>query len=275
MEGIVEMDANDGGANRTLSMKVAYHGAPFAGFARQPGLETVQGSIEGALATVFRVPVETVCAGRTDAGVHGRGQVVSFTVAEELLRDRTGRSLQRSLNALTHDAIAVSDVRRRPEGFSARFSAVEREYRYFIALGEVPPLFMADFSWHVGRPLDIGAMEQAAGFLVGEHDFKSFCLAASAQGKSTCRNVHSIGFEVQEVLGEPVLVVTVRGNAFLHSMVRTIVGTLVLVGKGLRPPEWVAEVLAARDRRAAGENAPARGLVFWAVTYGDDGTVLQ
>ena len=253
----------------TRSMKVAYHGAPFAGFARQPGLLTVQGSLEEALTTVFRQPVETVCAGRTDAGVHGRGQVVSFSVDEGMMRDRTERSLQRSLNALTHDAVSVSDLRLRPEGFSARFSAVEREYRYFIALGEVPPLFMADFSWHIARPLDIDAMDRAAGFLLGEHDFRSFCLTASAEGKPTCRNVREIGIEVQEVLGEPMLVIIVKGNAFLHSMVRTIVGTLVLVGKGLRPPEWVGEVLEARDRRAAGENAPARGLVFWAVDYGE------
>lgn len=254
---------------QTLSMRVGYHGAPFAGFARQPGLLTVQGSLEDALATVFRHPVETVCAGRTDAGVHGRGQVVSFSVEEELLCDRTERSLARSLNALTHEAIVVSDVRLRPADFSARFSATEREYRYFIALGDVPPLFMADFSWHIPHPLDVDAMQEAAAFLVGEHDFKSFCLAASAQGKPTCRNVTEIGFEIQDILGEPLLVVTVKGNAFLHSMVRTIVGTLVLVGRGLREPAWVGEVLEAKDRSAAGENAPAQGLVLWSVTYDD------
>ncbi len=264
------MDNADETGFRTLSATVGYHGAPFAGFARQPGLITVQGSLEEALATVFRCPVETVCAGRTDAGVHARGQVVSFSVPDELLCDRAMSSLARSLNALTHDAIVVSDVRCRDSGFSARFSATEREYRYFIALGDVPPLFMADFSWHIPRPLDVDAMQEAAAYLVGEHDFKSFCLAASAQGKPTCRNVHGIGFEIQEILGDTVLVITVKGNAFLHSMVRTIVGTLVLVGRGLRPPEWVDEVLEARDRSAAGENAPACGLVFWAVTYGDN-----
>ena len=111
-------------------------------------------------------------------------------------------------------------------------------------------------------------MERAAAYLTGEHDFKSFCLAASAEGKPTCRNVRSITFSRDVALGEGALVITVAGNAFLHSMVRTMVGTLVLVGRGKRPPEWVADVLAACDRAAAGENAPAQGLTLWSVRYG-------
>ncbi len=110
-------------------------------------------------------------------------------------------------------------------------------------------------------------MERGALHLIGEHDFKSFCMAASAVGKPTCRNVEEISIASEEILGEPHRVVTVRGNAFLHSMVRTIVGTLVMVGRGQRDADWVAEVLAARDRQAAGENAPACGLIFWSVGY--------
>ena len=252
----------------TLVLTLGYRGASFCGFARQPGQLTVQGNLEEALGLLLRRAVDTTCAGRTDAGVHARRQVVSLDVAHQELAGRTPRSLLRSLNALTDDAIAVRAVEERPLGFSARFDAKEREYRYFIATGDTPPLFMADFSWHVPGGVDVAAMEQAAAHLIGEHDFKSFCLAASAVGKPTCREVREVSFSSQEVMGEPVLVVTVRGNAFLHSMVRTMVGTLVAVGRGRRNPEWVAEVLAARDRAAAGENAPAQGLVLWDVTYG-------
>lgn len=252
----------------TYSMTLGYDGAPFCGFARQPGQLTVQGELEHALELLFRHPVETVCAGRTDAGVHARGQVVSFELSPDELRDRTPDSLVRSVNALTHDGIVVRQWQQRPEGFSARFDAQWREYRYFICGGATPPLFRASTAWHVKAPLDVAAMEEAAAFLIGEHDFKSFCLAVSAEGKPTCRNVHSISFSHDVALGEEALVITVVGNAFLHSMVRTIVGTLVMVGRGQRKPEWVREVLQARNRAAAGENAPAQGLVFWNVSYG-------
>ncbi len=252
---------------RTLSLSVAYDGAPFAGFAKQPGQRTVQGELEEALGLLFHRPVDVVCAGRTDAGVHARAQVVSFDVDTPELRDRTLHSLRRSLNALTGEGIVVRSVDERPRGFSARFDAQWREYKYFLATGEVPCVFTDRTSWYVGPNLDIAAMERGAAHLVGEHDFKSFCMAASAVGKPTCRSVDEISIAAEEILGEPHRVITVRGNAFLHSMVRTIVGTLVMVGRGQRDPDWVAEVLAARDRQAAGENAPARGLVFWSVGY--------
>jgi tRNA pseudouridine38-40 synthase len=251
----------------TLALEVSYLGAPFAGFARQPGQLTVQGELEQALSLLFRRPVEVVCSGRTDAGVHARGQVVSFGCAEEELRGRTLSSMRRSLNALTHDAIVVRAIHWAPRGFSARFDAQWRTYKYFLATGEVPPLLTAQSSWYAGSSLALDAMREAAAFLVGEHDFKSFCIAASAVGKSTTREVMNITFNEEDIMGEPHVLMTITGNAFLHSMVRTIVGTLVLVGKGKREPEWVADVLAARSREAAGENAPAAGLVFWCVGY--------
>ena len=253
----------------TLSATVAYKGAAFAGFARQPGQLTVQGELERALETVFARPVETVCAGRTDAGVHARGQQVSFTVPEDvfLARVKDGAALARSLCALTHEDIVVREVQRRPDGFSARFDAVSREYRYFICIDPTPPVFMADFSWHVDKPLDVVAMASASRALIGEHDFKSFCLAASAEGKTTVRRVDEIAFDRMQVMGESMLVITVRGNAFLHSMVRTMVGSLALVGRHQRGVDWIDGVLAACDRSAAGPNAPAQGLVLWSVEY--------
>ena len=256
----------------TLALGVAYNGAPFAGFARQPGLLTVQGELERALEMLLRRPVETTCAGRTDAGVHARGQVVSFDINGEELssvwRDDIGYArFKRSLNAITHEAIAVREVEERPAGFSARFDAKAREYRYFIATDDAKPVFMDAFSWWVPGGLDVDAMEQASLCLIGEQDFKSFCRADSAVGKPTCRNLMEVELSREQLFGEEMLVVRIVGSSFLHSMVRTIVGSLCMVGRGQRPVEWMAEALAACDRTAAGETAPAKGLVFWEVRY--------
>lgn len=250
-----------------IALVVSYKGEQFSGFARQPGQLTVQGELEEALSMVFRRTIEITCAGRTDSGVHARGQVVSFELNRAEWEERSEYKLLRSLNALTHDDIAIRAIEEKPAGFSARFSATMREYRYFISVDRFAPLFMRDFSWHVAKPLNVEAMNRAASYLVGEHDFKSFCLAASAEGKSTNRYVGRIDVSRENFFGDNFVVVTVEGNAFLHSMVRTIVGTLVAVGIGNRTPDWVKDVLAAKNRSAAGENAPAKGLVFWRVSY--------
>ena len=259
----------------TVALKVAYKGAAFSGFARQPEQLTVQGELERALEMLLRRPVETTCAGRTDAGVHARGQIVSFEmradeIAEQDARDEGRRarfaSFRRSLNAITHDDIAVREAWQAADGFSARFDAKAREYRYFLATGAVPPVFMRDFSWHTG-PLDMEAMQRASRCLIGEQDFKSFCRASSAVDKPTCRNVMEIDFTEEERFGENLVIMRIVGSSFLHSMVRTIAGTLVEVGRGRKPESWVEEALAACDRTAAGETAPAQGLVFWDVRY--------
>lgn len=252
----------------TFALVVSYNGLPFSGFARQPGdIATVQDELERALGLLYRRPVPTVCAGRTDAGVHALGQVVSFDLSEGEASMRTDDALMRSLNAITHRAIGVREIRHPAEGFSARFDAVAREYRYFVSAEKTPPLVMRDFCWHTPGPLDLDAMREGAAYLVGEHDFKSFCLAASAKGKPTCRNVMRIGIDPVEIMGEQLVCITVMGSSFLHSMVRTIVGTLLAVGRKRRDPAWVGQVLAARSRDAAGEKAPAQGLVFWKVLY--------
>ncbi len=254
---------------RSLVLTIAYNGSAYAGFAKQKDthLSTIQGELERALATYFRRPVETVCAGRTDAGVHALGQVVSCALDDAELEGITSGRLIISLNALTPDDIVIKAADFAGPEFSARFDATAREYRYRIVTGPVPPLFLADFAWWRRGELDIEAMRQGAAHLIGEHDFKSFCKAASAEGKTTMRRVDEISITREEQMGESCLVVKVIGNAFLHSMVRTIVGTLVQVGAGHREPGWVAEVLAACDRNAAGETAPAHGLTFWHVRY--------
>ena len=180
--------------DHTLALTLSYNGAPFSGFARQPGQTTVQGDLEDALRMLFRRDVETTCAGRTDAGVHALGQVVSFDVDDRDIAGRSLPSLRRSLNALTHDAITVREVEPKKLGFSARFDAQAREYHYHLCVDSTCPIFMKDFSWFVPGGLDITAMEAGAQYLLGEHDFKSFCMAASAEGKPTHRNVREISF---------------------------------------------------------------------------------
>lgn len=255
------------GSPAVTALTVAYDGTPFTGFARQPGQRTVQRTIEDALRTALRREVEVVCAGRTDAGVHALGQVVSY---ESAPGDPAPDALARSLDALCGPYVAVREVRAAREGFSARFDAVSREYRYRIVVGATPPVFLAPVAWHVARELDAEAMERAAAGLLGEHDFRSFCVTESAQGKNTVRRLDGIAVGPADDLGEAHLVVQVTGNAFLHSMVRVIVGSLVEVGRGARAESWPAEAMGARDRSAAGPTAPAHGLTLWRVEYPDE-----
>ncbi len=225
---IDSMNVDTAGIDAQLAVVLSYNGAPFAGFARQPGQLTVQGDFERAASLALRRPVEVVCAGRTDAGVHARGQVVSFPITHDEAEERKLFRLKRSLQALTDDAVAIQTLSVMPPDFSARFSAIEREYRYLIVPGDRKPLFLKDWCWDVRRALDVDAMNEAAALLVGEHDFKSFCLAASAKDRNTVRTLSQVEVVPVNVLGEEALSVRVAGTAFLHSMVRSIVGTLVM-----------------------------------------------
>ncbi len=252
-----------------IALTVAYDGSGFHGFARQPGLATVQGSIESALETLYRAPIETVGAGRTDVGVHALGQVISFEPPEPVSADALSR-LVRSLNALAGPGIVVRHARLASPEFSARFSATSREYRYRIVDGPVPALFLERFAWHVLAVLDEESMREAATYLIGEHDFKSFCVTQSAEGKPTVRRLDSVEVYREEHLGEACLTLRIIGSGFLHSMVRVIAGTLVEVGAGRRVPGYAADALAARERSAAGPTAPAKGLTLWRVEYPAD-----
>jgi tRNA pseudouridine38-40 synthase len=255
---------------RTTVLTVAYDGAPFAGFQRQPEAVTVQGRLEDALRVVLRRDVGITCAGRTDAGVHALGQVVSLPAEDG---DPDPAALLRSLNALAGPHIVVRQVRQAGPGFSARHDALAREYRYRLVPGPVPPRFLAGVSWWCRGSLDLAAMNEAAAPLLGEHDFASFCVSETAERVNAAGGIGTVrSIDVLEVapacdLGEDHFVVRVVGRSFLHSMVRILVGTLVEVGKGRRPAVWPAEALAARDRSAAGPTAPPEGLTLWAVDY--------
>jgi tRNA pseudouridine38-40 synthase len=164
----------------------------------------------------------------------------------------------------------VTGVRRAAPGFSARFDAEVREYRYRFVPGPMPPLFLSRFAWWTRHTLDLSAMRTAARSLIGEHDFRSFCVTESAEGRSTSRSLELVEILPEEHLGEHCVTVRIVGNAFLHSMVRVIAGSLVEIGLGRRDPEWLGEVLAACDRAAAGPTAPAWGLTLWHVSYPDE-----
>lgn len=271
-EGGAALHSVSDGLDGTLVFKLGYDGAAFSGFAEQPGPRTVAGELRRALETFLRRPVELTCAGRTDAGVHAISQYVSVPAyASELAIEH--RRWMRAMAALLPEDIALRAVYHAAPGFSARFDARARTYTYRIVTGDAPPLLTRHVAWWHRLPLDVAAMERAALHLVGEHDFKSFCKVSSAVGKPTCRCVQAVGFEMDDPLGENCIAFTITGNAFLHSMVRTIVGTLVEVGAHRREPEWVADVLAACDRTAAGPTAPAKGLCFMDVIY-DDGAFV-
>jgi tRNA pseudouridine38-40 synthase len=242
-----------------VRLTLAYDGTSFRGWARQRGQRTVQGVLEDALSRVLGEVPRLSVAGRTDAGVHARGQVVSFAAEPGVDVER----VRRALNAMVSPEVVVTDARWAPGGFDARFSASAREYRYRIDVGDVPDPFSARFVWHRAGQLSVGWMREAAQPLVGEHDFASFG-RPHKPGGSTVRRLDRLAVSRR---GDRVEI-TARGNAFLRQMVRSLVGTLVEVGEGRMEPGSMPQVLAARDRGAAGQVAPAHGLTLERVVYG-------
>jgi tRNA pseudouridine38-40 synthase len=241
----------------TYRIDLAYEGTGFHGFARQAGLRTIQGDIEAALEQIIGIPVKTSCAGRTDKGVHARGQVVSFRAEVEMDVSR----LQRSLNGVLGPEVGVKTVAMVPDGFDARHSACWRAYRYQILNSPWPDPLVRTTTWHLAEPLDVAAMDQLAKGAVGEHDFSSFCRLDP--GRSLVREVLEAGWQRAGDL----LVLHIRARSFCHQMVRSIVGTGVEAGRGKLDPAAMVSILAARNRAVAGQLAPANGLILWEVGY--------
>jgi tRNA pseudouridine38-40 synthase len=240
-----------------LKLVLAYDGTGFRGFARQSGVRTVQGVLEESLTRLLGHPPTISVAGRTDAGVHALGQVISFQAEGEPSR------LQRALNGMLGPEIVVRAARAVPAGFDARRSARAREYRYRIRTSEVADPFTARFEWHRPGRYRPGEMRRAARLLEGEHDFASFCRAPNDRS-STVRRLERLTIRPT---GET-LELRARANAFLHQMVRSLVGTLVAVGEGKLAPDDMPAVLGARSRAAAGPVAPPMGLTLVRVLYG-------
>ena len=254
-----------------LRLDLAYEGTHFHGWATQPGLRTVQGLLEDALAQVLRTErVPVTCAGRTDTGVHARGQVVHLDVAPEVLATAAGRSpspaadaLLRRLNGVLPPDVRVRAAVEAPPGFDARFSALWRRYAYRIADDPslVDPLRRRTvLAW--SRSLDLDVMNEAAGGLDGEHDFAAFC--RKREGATTIRTLLDLRWSRDRT---GLAVATVRADAFCHNMVRSLVGAMIPVGEGRRPASWAADVLAAGVRDPGVTVVPPHGLTLEQVGY--------
>ena len=259
-----------------VRLDLSYDGAGFHGWAAQPGLRTVQGDLEGALRTVLRLDaVPVTCAGRTDAGVHARGQVVHLDAPPQALEATVGRSSDAPVEALVRrlNGVLDEDVRVRsggvaPDGFDARFSALWRRYVYRVtdAPGADPLTRSHVLAWP--RHLDETAMQEAASHLLGEHDFAAFC--KRREGATTVRTLLDLRVDRVRRAGGTGLDLTVRADAFCHSMVRALTGCLLAVGEGRRDPAWAGQVLAAGQRDPAVLVVPAHGLCLEEVAYPAD-----
>ncbi|MFI8941205.1 tRNA pseudouridine(38-40) synthase TruA [Streptomyces syringium] len=251
-----------------VRLDLSYDGKDFSGWAKQrAGQRTVQGEIENALRTVTRsdVTYELTVAGRTDSGVHARGQVAHVDLPVEVWAEHEEKLLRRLAGRLSHD-VRVWKVAEAPAGFNARFSAVWRRYAYRVVdhIGGVDPLLRGHVLWH-DWPLDVEAMNAASQALLGEHDFAAYC--RKREGATTIRTLQQLSWE-RDASG--VVTATVRADAFCHNMVRSLVGALLFVGDGHRPVEWPGKVLAARVRDSAVHVVRPHGLTLEEVGYPAD-----
>jgi len=249
---------------RNLKLTLAYDGTDFSGWQLQPSAATVQGTLASAIGRLTGENVLPQGSGRTDAGVHALAQVATFATASSVPTE----NFLKALNDLLPASIRILEVAEVPGEFHARKSAKAKTYRYRIFRAAICSPFLARYVWHFPYPLAEDAMAEAAGQVAGEHDFTSFAAVDPERGKengeaSNVRTIFSsaIGREGDE------LVYTVRGSGFLHHMVRNLVGTFILVGKGTLEPRDLTRILSARDRSAAAATAPASGLVLVNVEY--------
>ncbi len=266
-------------STRWLKLTVAYDGTAYAGWQIQPDRPTVQGTLERAWQELTQESVRITAAGRTDAGVHALGQVVGLSTDTRLTND----DLHRGLNAVLPEDVAVLAVEPACEGFHATHDAVGKRYRYQINNGRTPPVFDRRYTWHYPHALNTDAMHRAGQALVGRHDFASF-ESAGSERPDTVRTIHELTVtqgvghvaeslrDSESTVSEKLpytgrVTIEVAGDGFLYNMVRAIVGTLLEVGRGTRDESWPAEVLAAHDRRQAGQTAPPLGLFLVSVEY--------
>lgn len=241
-----------------FALGIEYAGTDFSGWQIQQRGVTVQGTLEGVLSRVADRPVQVICAGRTDAGVHATGQVVHF----ETEAIRPLRAYLAGCNTLLPRTISVRWVEQVDHRFHARFSALSRRYRYVICNTPMHSAVNAGRATWFRHPLDAEKMQKGADCLLGEHDFSSFRSSACES-----HSVHRFMQMIQVRREGQFVLIDVQANAFLHHMVRNIVGVLLRIGAGFNPPDWAEEVLVARDRRMAAETAPAEGLYFVQVDY--------
>ena len=252
---------------RVFKVTVSYDGTDFGGFQRQTNARSVQQVLEEALKPIEGGDVLVRGAGRTDSGVHALAQVAAFELSSEISAADLVQALNANLNIAGAHDVRVLSVEEIPGGFNPQFSARGKLYRYRIVNAEVMSPFERRFAWHVPRPLDLDAMQEAATAVVGEHDFAAF-QAAGGTVRSTVRMVRiSEWSETPIETGGRLLTYEIMGSGFLKYMVRSLVGTFVDVGSGRRPASSVAELLASGDRKRAGPTAPPHGLYLVRVDY--------
>ena len=242
----------------TIKLILEYDGGAYAGWQRQPNRPTIQEAVETAIEGITQQKVPVIGAGRTDAGVHALGQVASFRID----RSMTPREWTRALNAHLPDAIVVQSATLVDDLFHARYSAKGKLYEYRLLNREERPALDRQYCWHIHKPLNDAAMNQAAMPLIGSYDFSSFQTQPTDNDDPICRIQHLTVFRHGHELR-----IEVYADRFLKQMVRSIVGTLVEVGLAKRPPDSLTEILHARDRSAAGKTAPPQGLFLMRVDY--------
>lgn len=247
------------GELRKVKCIVSYDGGNYGGYQLQANCVTVQEVLEEALSKITKQSVRIYASGRTDSGVHAKGQVFHFRTTVNMPEDRWPMAF----NTLLPPDISVLKAEYVPDTFHSRFDVVEKTYRYCLFNRRIPDVFLRRYSWHVPYGLDLEKMREGARYLVGVHDFTSFC-SIRAEVEDKVREVYEISIEETE---DHVVWLTFRGKGFLYNMVRIMVGTLVNVGSGKTSPEQVKAILEAKNRDRAGRTAPAEGLFLWEVKY--------
>ena len=244
-----------------IALGIEYDGRPYCGWQYQDHSPSVQATLEQALSSVAAQPIRVICAGRTDTGVHAAEQIVHFDT--DVVRDE--KAWIRGTNVNLPKSISVLWARNVSDTFHARFSAVRRRYRYVIFNRDIRPAFLAGRVAFEYRPLNEARMQEAAQYLLGEHDFNAY-RAVACQAKSPIRTVYRLDVARQDEL----LLIDVEANAFLHHMVRNIAGVLMTIGAGERAPEWAKQVLQGRDRSLGGVTGPPDGLYLMEVVYPEE-----
>lgn len=243
---------------RNIKLTIEYKGTNYLGFQKQPKGPTIQGELEKALEILLKERAKVVGASRTDAGVHATGQVVNFRTSSRM----EGKRIKSGLNGILPEDIVVKEALEVPISFHARRDAILREYCYLIWNESYPSVLKKEFVYFVPQPLNLGAMRQALKDLIGTYDFTSFCVASSSV-KGCTRTVKEAAIEKKGQL----FLIRIQADAFVHQMVRSIVGTLIEIGLGKRKPEEMGEILESKDRRKAGKTAPAHALILTEVRY--------
>ncbi|WP_213318697.1 tRNA pseudouridine(38-40) synthase TruA [Chlamydiifrater volucris] len=252
-------------AKPKICIRLEYDGTPFCGWQKQPRQCSIQESLEKSLLQISREKISVIGSGRTDAGVHARGQVAHFSKGNAPIFNSPSKLLL-ALNAILPKEISITSIAEAPASFHARYSAQKKEYRYYISFFKKPPPLRYNFVHNLPIQPDIQLMQKAASYFLGKHDFAAF----ANSGRTYASTVRTIYFLSLNFIDEALLEIRCLGNGFLYKMVRNIVGTLIHIGQKKSPPELVLKLLSTKDRTLTPETAPSKGLTLFQVFYSPD-----